>query len=348
MSLRFSHIAFSYTDKMVLKDVDLTANTGEITCLLGVSGSGKSTLLRLAAGTERVQQGEIYVNDTVLANAKRHPSPEQRPVGMMFQENALFPHMTIAQNIAFGLHKQAKAEKNRTVKHLLALVGLSGFESRYPDSLSGGQQQRIALARSLAPNPDVLLMDEPYANIDIGLRRTLRESARLILKKNQTTTILVTHDPQEAIEMADKIAVLDAGRIIQVGSPETLYKQPNSAQIACLFAQAQIISGVPNEQGFISNAYGLIKAPNLSADVTQLAVRASALSVQPDANADCEIVDIRFVGEQTQLHIQKAGANGATLRANIIAEHSYNIGEKVSLHLNTNRSDERHFFTFNH
>lgn len=343
--ISFNNIAFNYGQDVVLNGVDLVANTGEITCLLGASGSGKSTLLRLAMGTEKTQQGEILINDRLLCNSSVNPTPEKRPIGMMFQENALFPNMNIAQNIAFGLRGYSKKKQQSTVSKMLQLVDMAGFEKRYPASLSGGQQQRVALARSLAPNPQVLLMDEPYANIDILLRRSLRESARMILKNNNTTTILVTHDPQEAIEMADKIAVLSAGKIVQCNTPQVLYEKPKTTAVASLFADAQIVSAAISERGYVTK-YGTIEhsEKNSKFNKCNLAIRPNGVGARLCDKGEFKIVDIRFVGHGTQLYIQANCDNYQQDSLCVAAESgtNYKIGDKIAL-----KAKRNGFFIFN-
>lgn len=220
-----------------LRDIDLAAPAGEITCLLGASGCGKSTLLGLAAGLLPVQRGAIMLDGEVLADETRAPPPEKRPIGLVFQEGALFPHMDLARNIAFGLPKARHGE----IDVWLEQVGLAGLGARYPHELSGGQQQRAALARAMAPGPSVLLMDEPFASVDIVLRRRLRRDCRILLKERGTTTILVTHDPAEALDIGDRIAVMEAGRIVQSGSPEELYEAPHAASVGAMFSGAQVV-----------------------------------------------------------------------------------------------------------
>lgn len=347
MALRFNNIVFKYGQETILNGINLVAKKGEITCLLGTSGSGKSTLLRLAAGMEKVQQGDIRIGENILASATKHTAPENRPVGMMFQESALFPHISIAENIAFGLSHLNKAEQQKIIANMLAMVDLKGFENRYPHSLSGGQQQRIALARSLAPQPEVLLMDEPYASIDVTLRRSLRESARLILKNNDTATILVTHDPQEAIEMADKIAVLDEGVIIQYGTPQELYETPNSVAVASIFANAQIISAKSSEQGYQTD-YGMIHSEQknkLQNGSCQLAIRPHGLNATADEQGECKVVDIRFIGNGSNLYLQPLNPSSPTPPLHIKAQtpNTFTVGDRVKLSATNND-----FFIFNH
>jgi len=235
VSLEFRHIAYAYghgaSETRALEDISLTAQAGEITCLLGASGCGKSTLLNLAAGLLKVQSGSIHLGGELLADSHTNPPPEDRPVGLVFQDGALFPHMTIAKNIGFGLPKSEQS----AVEGWLELVGLPGLGGRYPHELSGGQQQRAALARAMAPGPQALLMDEPFASVDIVRRRKLRRECRELLRKRGATVLLVTHDPEEALDIADKIAVMDAGMILQFGTPEELRTAPASDDVAAFF-----------------------------------------------------------------------------------------------------------------
>ena len=283
MSLEFRHIAHAYGPVRALEDVSFAAPAGEITCLLGASGCGKSTLLALAAGMLRLQQGSILLGGDVLADAGSSPPPEARPVGLVFQDGALFPHMTITQNIAFGLPKERHGE----VEGWLAQVGLAGLGTRYPHELSGGQQQRAALARAMAPGPRVLLMDEPFASVDIVLRRKLRRDCRIILRERGATTVLVTHDPAEALDIADRIAVMEAGRIVQFASPQELHDAPASAAVGAMFGGAQVVAARRGEGGFVT-AFGLwpvdcaLGAVPDAAEL-DLLVHADALDLAPDA-----------------------------------------------------------------
>ena len=260
MSLEFRNVSHAFGSSRVLKDVSLEAKPGEITCLLGPSGSGKSTLLRLAAGLEKLQAGEVLIAGKAVAGAGTDMSPEKRPTGLLFQDYALFPHLSVAANIAFGLKGESQGAKAARIAELLQSIGLAGFEKRYPHTLSGGQQQRIALARALAPRPQVLLMDEPFASIDSTLRRSLREATRLLLRASQTVVLMVTHDPEEALEMADTIAVLDTGEIVQAGSPNEVYEQSATKTVAALFGGAQILPGI-FQGAHVDTDYGALPLP---------------------------------------------------------------------------------------
>lgn len=300
MSLEFRHIAHAYGQVAALEDVSFTAPTGQITCLLGASGCGKSTLLALAAGMLRLQQGSILLGGEVLADATRSPPPEDRPVGLVFQDGALFPHMTIAANLAFGLPRERHGE----VEGWLAQVGLAGLGARYPHELSGGQQQRAALARAMAPGPRVLLMDEPFASVDIVLRRRLRRDCRIILRERGATTVLVTHDPSEALDIADRIAVMEAGRIVQFASPQELHDAPASAAVGAMFSGAQVIAGTRGEGGFAS-AFGLwpwscAQGAVAEAASLDLLVHADALDLAEDA-AGLPVRDCHAQGKGTRV-----------------------------------------------
>ena len=194
-------------------------------------------MLNLAAGLLPVQQGEVHVAGESMAGPGLNPPPEARPVGLVFQDGALFPHMTIASNVGFGLPRGEQG----AIAGWLDQVGLSGLGDRYPHELSGGQQQRAALARAMAPGPEVLLMDEPFASVDIVLRRRLRRDCRRLLRERGTTTVLVTHDPVEALDVGDRIAVMEAGKILQFGSPDDLRKNPEAASVGAIFGGAQVV-----------------------------------------------------------------------------------------------------------
>jgi iron(III) transport system ATP-binding protein len=220
--------------------LSLSVKKGELIAVLGPSGSGKTTLLRLIAGFERPDSGAIIIDGRVVADATHWVEPEDRGVGMVFQDYALFPHLTVAQNIAFGLNRR---DSHGRVHELLKLVGLDGFAARYPHELSGGEQQRVALARSLATDPKVLLLDEPFSNLDADLRPKMRAELKLLLQRLHCTAIFVTHDQEEAFELADRVAVLNAGRLEQIDVPEGLYRAPTTRFVAEFIGHADFVRG---------------------------------------------------------------------------------------------------------
>ena len=315
MSLEFSHIAHSYSGTRALEDVSFIAPGGEITCLLGASGCGKSTLLNLAAGLLLVQQGRVTLDGETLAEPGVSPPPEARPVGLVFQDAALFPHMTLARNIAFGLPK----ERHNEIEGWLARVGLGGLGDRYPHQLSGGQQQRAALARAMAPEPQVLLMDEPFASVDIVLRRRLRRECRMLLRERGTTTILVTHDPDEALDIADRIAVMETGRIVQFGTPQELYDAPAAPSVGAIFGGAQIVRAVLKD-GAYESAFGrwdtacVLGTGAREGDKVDLLVQARALRLEPDRDG-VPVRDVHPLGARARILLQHP--SGAELTAEV-------------------------------
>lgn len=310
-----------------LEDVSFTAPAGEITCLLGASGCGKSTLLGLAAGLLRVQQGEIALGEAVLADTGHNPAPEARPVGLVFQDGALFPHMTLRANVAFGLPRERRGEADAW----LAKVGLAGMGARYPHELSGGQQQRAALARAMAPGPQVLLMDEPFASVDIVLRRALRRECRILLREAGSTVILVTHDPAEALDIGDRIAVMEAGRIVQFGTPLELHESPATAAVGAIFSGAQVVPGMVAEGG-LDTAFGLWPFESLVADLPEgagqldLLVQADRLVPVSDMRGG-KVRDIHPMGPRNRVLLD--GADGAAITVETVLsvdpERSYSV-----------------------
>lgn len=240
----------------VVQELDLCLEQGSIGCLLGASGCGKTTVLRAIAGFEPLRSGTISVSDTVLSTPGYMLAPEKRHVGMMFQDYALFPHLDVAQNMAFGLRRWDRHRRRQRVEELLNLAGLEGSAHRYPHELSGGQQQRVALARALAPEPSLLLLDEPFSNLDVDTRERLAFEVRDILKKTGHTAILVTHNQAEAFAIADRIGIMQNGTIAQWGTPYCLHNDPNSEFVADFIkrealmaqrAQAYLRGGAPQQ-----------------------------------------------------------------------------------------------------
>lgn len=335
MSLIFDNISHNYGDTSVLKDVSLTARAGEILCLLGPSGCGKTTLLNLAAGVLKLQGGRIILDETILATAQDCPPPEKRPVGLVFQDGALFPHLSVEENIEFGIHKQPN--RKEVSSSLLTQIGLSELKTRFPHSLSGGQQQRVAVARSLAPNPRVILMDEPFANIDIILRRRLREEIRHLLKAQNCITIMVTHDPEEAMEIGDNIAVMLNGAIAQIGRPQDIYFSPVSPEVAKLTSEGNIILGSFAGQN-IKTDFGDWPLASVSNHVVgmdskkiSLFIRPFSLDLKPVSKTSLplDVIDVRHTGREKIICL--TNPSGKKLSLHMGPEVKCNIGQTLSL-----------------
>jgi len=233
-----------YGSHTVVDGVGFRLASGRIACLLGPSGCGKTTLLRCIAGFEEIAAGEIRVHGEIVSRAGHRLPPERRRIGMVFQDYALFPHLSVEENVAFGLGRQPQQDAHLRVRQLLATVGLHGQGDKYPHELSGGQQQRVALARALAPRPELILLDEPFSNLDVGLRERLSLEVREILKREGSTAILVTHDQNEAFAMADEIGIMHEGRIQQWDVPYNLYHRPANRFVADFIGQGVLLPGV--------------------------------------------------------------------------------------------------------
>ena len=247
--------------RTVVDDVSLTVAAGQVTCLLGPSGCGKSTTLRLIAGVDRQDAGRIAVDGRTVSDARAHLPPERRGIGLMFQDFALFPHLSVGDNVAFALRGGYRANRAR-VEELLARVGLQGFAAAFPHELSGGEQQRVALVRALAPRPGVMLMDEPFSGLDERLRDEIRDTTLAILKEEGTAVLLVTHEPDEAMRMADEIALMRAGRIVQRGAPYHIYSNPVDLAAAAFFSDVNVVRGV-SHGALTDTPFGQFLTPGL-------------------------------------------------------------------------------------
>ncbi|MEO1243414.1 MAG: ABC transporter ATP-binding protein [Pseudomonadota bacterium] len=307
MSLAFRGISHQYGRVVAVDNADLEAARGEIACLFGPSGCGKTTLLRLAAGLERLQAGVVELDGAALAAPGRETPPEERPIGMVFQDYVLFPHMTVEKNIAFGLAgmKNAKA----VIAAQLEALQIGDLAARFPHELSGGQQQRVALARALAREPKALLLDEPFASIDAVLRRRLREDLRRILKEKNVAVVLVTHDPEEALALGDRIALMRAGRIVEAATPEELFRIPKTPDGAQIFPGSQTIEGVI-QNGRLVTPIGAFDAQGLGDGPGVAVMREGALGASPDGEGDWTVADCRFAGPGWTAYLEAPGGHG--------------------------------------
>ncbi|WP_069299744.1 ABC transporter ATP-binding protein [Neptunicoccus sediminis] len=241
--LELQNITRRFGGQQAVADVSLTLDAGEVICLLGPSGCGKSTTLRIAAGVDRQSGGTVLIDGAVVSDDRHHQEPENRSIGLMFQDFALFPHLDVAGNVGFGL-RGSRAEKETRINDLLDRVDLTGYNGKYPHELSGGEQQRVALARALAPKPRVLLMDEPFSGLDDRLRDDVRDATLELLKDEGSAVLLVTHEPVEAMRMADKIALMRDGQVVQMGAPYNIYNAPVDKEAAAFFSDINVVPGV--------------------------------------------------------------------------------------------------------
>jgi len=315
----------------VLEDVSLSIAPGSVTCLLGPSGCGKSTTLRLIAGVDRQDSGRIVVDDLVVSDDTVHLPPESRSVGLMFQDFALFPHLCVAENVGFGLHGGSKAERTARVTELLDRVGLHGYERKYPHQISGGEQQRVALARAVAPRPRVMLMDEPFSGLDNRLRDGIRDQTLQILKDEGTAVLLVTHEPDEAMRMADQIALMRNGRIVQQGAPYNIYNAPADKAAAAFFSEINVVRG--KVQGALTDTpFGQFLAPGVpdGSDV-EIIIRPQHIRIDFDragkgprptpidgTPARGVVERARFMGRESLVEFRMDG-DGSILRATVPA-----------------------------
>jgi iron(III) transport system ATP-binding protein len=278
--LSFDRITHRYGDITAVRDVSLEIEPGEIVCLLGRSGCGKTTLLRLAAGVEEPTQGRILINDRAVSGGPSFLPPERRGVGLMFQDFALFPHLTNLANVMFGLKSLPRGEAEREAMRALDRVGLGAYAHAYPHMLSGGEQQRVALARAVVPRPSVLLMDEPFSGLDRRLRDEVRDDTLNVLREARVTCIVVTHDPEEALRMGDRIALMHGGALVQTGTPEAIYTHPASLFVARFFCELNEIAGTVRG-GFAETPVGRFAAPGLAEGAAAVvAIRPQALRLK--------------------------------------------------------------------
>ena len=282
--------------------LDLEVPTGSLTALLGPSGCGKTTALRLIAGLERPDRGTVEVRGRVVAGDGTWVPPERRRVGMVFQEWALFPHLDVTANIAFGLDGDIVDR----VAVMLELAQLDGLAHRMPHELSGGQQQRVALARALAPGPDLLLLDEPFSNLDAQLRAEVRGQVRAILEATGTTAVFVTHDQEEALSIADRIAVMVEGTVRQTATPFEIYTAPRDAQVARLVGQANLVAAVVTN-GRASSPFGEVPAPGIPDGPCELLVRPESVAIVADPAGADHVVDVEFYGHDQLIRCRLAG-----------------------------------------
>lgn len=340
--LQLDKISFAYTEQVIVNELSFTLQRGEIGCLLGPSGCGKTSVLRCIAGFESIISGEILVKGTCVSRSNYSLSPERRRIGMVFQDYALFPHLNVTDNIGFGLHRSIQSEKKQRIDELLQITGLMDVATQYPHELSGGQQQRVALARAMAPRPDLLLLDEPFSNLDVALREHLGQEVRSLLKQLGITAILVTHDQAEAFAVADKIGVMHKGKMMQWSSAYDLYHRPANRIVAGFIGQGVLLPGVIHSSGKVEITAGTlteniwlscqpgcnIRQMNAIVDVL---IRPDDIVHDDHSKLRAVVLNKAFRGANILYTLQLA--EGTTVLSLIPSHHNHAIGDSIGIRL---------------
>lgn len=333
-SLKFDAVERRYGDSQALSGFSLDISPGEVVCLLGPSGCGKTTLLRIAAGIEKPSEGRVLINDREVAGPVRFVPPEQRSVGLMFQDFALFPHLTILDNVAFGLRSLPREEAHREAMLILSRVGLASYAGEYPHILSGGQQQRVALARAIVPRPAVMLMDEPFSGLDVQLRDAMQEETLSLLRETRATSMIVTHHPEEAMRLGDRIAVMRAGRLIQTGNAEDLYHHPAELFVARLFSEINEIT-YKVEDGEVVTPIGRVSARGVDEGArATLCVRERGVELlrpgpaKASAGLPGRVLQVKFLGDAARLEVAVQGFD-EPLQVRTGENHGFKRGDEV-------------------
>ncbi len=342
-ALAISNVRKVFSGMEVLTGISMEVAAGEIVCLLGQSGCGKTTLLRIAAGLERPTSGTVSLAGWEVAGPDRFLPPESRGVGLMFQDYALFPHLTILHNAMFGLDALPAMRAREIAMAALDRVGLKPHAGDYPHMLSGGEQQRAALARAMAPNPRILLMDEPFSNLDQRMRFRIREETIGLLREKQSTAVVVTHDPVEAMSIADRIVLMRAGRIVQAGTPEALYNRPASLFAARFLSDLNELPGVARE-GFVECRLGRFAAPGMPNGDAIVCIRPQSVALRrrggEAAAADedeGEVLSCRFLGETQRLLVSVDGLDQPLDVSQPVTSGLHETGSRVAVHIDATR-----------
>ena len=333
-ALSIKNLTCQYDDQTVLESLSLEVEQGQIVCLLGASGCGKTTLLKAIAGLLPLSSGQMSLNCLTIDDGENWLPPEQRNIGMIFQDYALFPHLTVAENIAFGLKNETAQQKLLKVEEMLGLVHLKGYGERYPHQLSGGQQQRVAIARSLAYKPDLLLLDEPFSNIDTQVRHELIREIRKIFKEQGVTAIFVTHSREEAFAFADKMAVMNHGVIEQYGTASELYYQPSSKFVADFLGGGSYLAAKRISDSEFETHLGVVEAnaqQEIQVDAEcALLLRPQHVQIAADEESAVKVLEQHFMGDHCRYVID---VNGDQLLAT--STQALNVGDSVTVKVET-------------
>lgn len=322
-------ISKHYGEVRAVHAVDLQVERGSITVFLGPSGCGKTTTLRLIAGIERPDEGEVWLDGVRVSGRGVWVAPEDRRIGMVFQDYALFPHLSVEANIAFGLRGWSRKEQRKQIDAMLDLVGLTGLQARMPHELSGGQQQRVALARALAPAPKVILLDEPFSNLDVALRRKVRTEVKAILQAAHITSIFVTHDQEEALSLSDQVAVMFDGEMAHIGTPQAVYAEPATPEVAAFVGDANFIDG--DGQGDSAHtALGTVRLTHPATGKLKLLLRPEALRLCDDGSGlPVTIQQIEYYGHSQRVAV--CGDTGKTYLVRVSSMQLLHIGQAKRL-----------------
>ena len=331
--LALDQISCSYDFHPVVEDLTLNIYAGDVCCLLGPSGCGKTTVLRAIAGFHQLSSGQIILRQQTISARNFTLPPERRNIGMVFQDYALFPHLSVCDNITYGLRRHTRAQRERVCEEMLELVQLNELGHRYPHELSGGQQQRVALARALAPEPSILLMDEPFSSLDVELRRSLAVEVREILKSRNITAILVTHDQEEAFAFADRIGVLHQGRIQQWATPFDLYHEPVNRFVANFIGQGSFLPGHVLDTTSVATEVGVIRGNRcydwLPDSPVEVLLRPDDVVHEEASAVTAEVVGKIFVG--ASIHYTLQLPTGSQLVSAFPSHADYEVGDRVGI-----------------
>jgi iron(III) transport system ATP-binding protein len=324
--VRVRGLSKSFGPIEAVRELNLEIERGELMAVLGPSGCGKTTLLRVIAGFEQPDAGCVVVSDEVVAGPGRTIPPEKRRVGMVFQDYALFPHLSVEGNVAFGLSNRPREERDALTRRTLELVGLQHKARTNVHELSGGERQRVALARALAPEPELVLLDEPFSSLDASLRGGLRREVELILRDAEATALLVTHDQEEALSLADRVAVMRDGQIVQVGPPVEVYGEPATRWAAQFVGEVNVLSGVARGGG-VETELGVFDLRVPASGSVHVAVRPEQLELRADGNGNAEVVAREFRGHDVLYRLRHEG--GKTLLVQLPSLQLYEVGDSV-------------------
>ena len=335
--LETEKLSLTFKKKIILRNINFILKKGEIISIIGPSGAGKSSLLRVIAGLTYPSQGKIKMNNELISSSKEIIPTGKRNIGMMFQEEVLFPHLSVYQNIGFGLSNKKVDDKKKLILNYIRNFGLSGKENIYPSNLSGGEKQRVSLARILITNPKILLMDEPYSNLDFGLRNEISDFTIKILKKKNMSVIIVTHDIKEALRISDKIIVMKDGNILQIDTPEMIYRSPKSKYVATLLGDINQFQSKSNTKGEVKTPFGIVNCKNCNIKTNNCVNAQHFCLFRPediyfsDQGTEAEIVNRCFLGSSWEytIYFNKT----YPLIKLSPCKQSLNIGQKIQINI---------------